>query len=70
MSPTELDHARREFERHWSQTRDRLDGELGLQLRRSGWLVLLLAAAVGVAAAVGLKSARGAQRQKLSAGPD
>ena len=70
MSRTELEDARREFERRWAQTRKRLDGELGLQLKRSGWLVLLLAGAVGVAAAVGLKSAKDGRRGELAAGPD
>ena len=64
MSQTELAAARQEFERRWTQTRERLDGELGLQVRRSGWLVLLLAGAVGVAAAVALKAGR--DRQALT----
>lgn len=58
MSRTELEQARSRFQQRWAETRDRLDGELGVRVRRSGWLAMLLAGAVGVAAAVALKGAR------------
>lgn len=69
-SRTELELAREEFEQRWLETRTRLSGELGVQLRRTGWLTLLLAGAVGLAAAVALKGSRGGSPKGLPEGSD
>jgi hypothetical protein len=58
MSQVELERARADFERRWHKTRERLSSELGVEVRRTGWLVLLLAGAVGLATAVAINSAR------------
>ena len=65
MSQAELQQARSTFEQHWRETRERLSGEFGVELRRSGWLILLLAGAVGVASAVAIKAAKGKRGAEL-----
>ena len=47
--PTDLDSARSDFEASWNGLRRSMNDKLGLRVRRSGWWILLLAGAVGVA---------------------
>jgi hypothetical protein len=51
MSGADLESARREFAARLDSLRETMRRKSGLQLRRSGWWVLLLSGAVGMALA-------------------
>ena len=68
MSRADLDLARTAFEQRWRSARRRLASELGIEERRSGWLTLLLAAAVGLATAAAIK--KGRRRPRLPSASD
>lgn len=64
---SEVEAARRRFERRWWGFRQQLSRQLGTVPRRPGWWILTLAAAVGLAVGLDLQRRR-AEREESGEG--